>query len=88
MRKSRNANKTSQSNKVSQANPATAADRIQAHQDIEVPWAVWTIMGAKQLLIMGDQVCLSPDGDYANLQQARAAVEFYVKQLNGEVKWD
>lgn len=55
---------------------------------IEVPYHVWTILGGqKSLEIVGCEVCLGFDLDYANIPQARKAVEWYVTQFGGNVKW-
>lgn len=65
----------------------TAADRVMSHKDIEVPFGVWNIIGDKVISLHGDQMIFSPDGDCANLENARKAIEWYVIQLNGTVTW-
>ena len=54
---------------------------------VEVPHEVWTLFGdkCKNVEIIGDQICLGED--FASLLQARKAVEWYTKQLGGQIKW-
>jgi hypothetical protein len=57
-------------------------------QNVEVPWGPMRVFGAKQISVWGDQVSLGgTDCDYVYLDEARAAVEWYVTQLGGKVKW-
>lgn len=65
----------------------TVADLLMSYEPITVPWEVWTFIGGKTLDVMGDQVATG-DGDFKTLDQARVAIEWYVKQLNGTVSWD
>lgn len=53
----------------------------------EVPWEVWRLFGRNQqrLEIIVDQVSLGED--IATLSEARKALEWYVDQLGGSVKW-
>lgn len=55
--------------------------------EIEVPWVVWTAFGekAKLITITGTDICLGED--YKTLEQARAAIAWYVDQLGGSAKW-
>lgn len=64
--------------------------RLFAKKDIEVPWHVWTKFGegSKKISMQGNLASLTNDGDYGNLEELRRAVEWYVDQLGGEVKWE
>ncbi len=55
---------------------------------VEVPHGVWTLFPGENvhnLEVLGDQISLG--GDYYSLEKARAAIEWYVDQLGGSVKW-
>ncbi len=43
--------------------------------------------GHKELQIFGQSISLGADGDYASLEECRFAIEWFVKQLGGTVKW-
>lgn len=64
-------------------------EQVKIQKDIEVPWNVWTKFGesAKHITIMGKQVSLTSEGDFGSVEELRKAVEFYVEQLGGTVKW-
>ncbi len=64
----------------------TAADLVLEYKPIEVPYEVWTFIGTKQLEVVGNDI--SAGEDYKSLEDARTAIEWYVKQLNGIVLWD
>jgi hypothetical protein len=68
----------------------TLKDRLKENKDIEVPWHVWTKFGSQNKLITlaGDQASLGAEADFGSLQELRTAVEWYVSQLGGKVKWD
>lgn len=55
----------------------TLAKRLKEHKDIEVPYHVWTCFG--------DQASLGEDAK--SLDELRKAIEWYVEQLDGKVKW-
>ena len=50
-----------------------------------VPYDVYKIIGGKTLELAGDQVSLGED--FVSMEEARAAVKWYVEQLGGKVKW-
>lgn len=52
-----------------------------------VPWHVWRCFGSqqKEVLVSGTDVCLGED--YVSLEEARKAVDWYVEELGGQVKW-
>jgi hypothetical protein len=56
--------------------------------EVQVPWEVSHCIQEQQrpLSISSDQVCIGED--YVSLDQARAAIAWYVTQLGGKVKWD
>ena len=64
-------------------------EQVKLQKDIEVPWHVWTKFGesAKHITIMGKQVSLTSEGDFGSIEELRRAIEFYVEQLGGTVKW-
>lgn len=56
--------------------------------EVEVPWNVWRFIGSentKRISIHGDQICLGED--YGSLDEVRNAIQWYVEQLGGTVKW-
>ena len=65
-------------------------EQLKLQKDIEVPWHVWRMFGncAKHITLLGDQASLTDQGDFANQEELRRAIEFYVDQLGGKVKWD
>jgi hypothetical protein len=68
--------------------PKTVADRLKKHQDILVPYNVWTAFGtnAKIVTFSGDQASFGED--FKDLEQLRVVIGWYVEQLNGKVTWD
>lgn len=54
---------------------------------VEVPMYAWSLFSDKafNIEVFGDHV--SCGSDYMSMVEARQAVEFFVKQLCGEVKW-
>lgn len=64
-------------------------EQVKLQKDIEVPWHAWRIFGeqAKKITVMGKQVSLTNNGDYGTVEELRRAMEFYVEQLGGTVKW-
>lgn len=64
------------------------ADRLKEHKDIEVPYHVWTCFGnqSKEVLLSGNQASFGED--YKSLEELRNAIEWYVEQLDGKVKWN
>lgn len=67
----------------------TLHERMVEDHKIEVPWKVWTKMGEdfKYMEVFGSNAYLSTSADSGTLDELRVAVEFYVEQLGGEVKW-
>jgi hypothetical protein len=71
--------------------PKTALDFHKTAASVaeqEVPFNVWNKFGERTKFIsfFGDQISLGED--YASLEEVRAAIEWYVEQLGGEVKWN
>lgn len=54
------------------------------------PYEVWSKLIGRTFTprIMDNQFCLSPDGDYCSIDEARTAVEYLVNQFGGTVKWE
>lgn len=52
----------------------------------EVPWEVWTKLGSKNVLLFNEQVSFG-ESDYGTVEQMRTAIEWYVEQFDGIVKW-
>jgi len=63
-------------------------DQLKLQHNIEVPYEVWTIFGekSKEVLMSGSQASLGED--FKSLEQLRVAIEWYVDQLGGKVKWE
>jgi hypothetical protein len=57
-------------------------------EPIKVPFDVWRLFGnqAKHVYLSGK--CVSFGEDYANIEEARKAIEWYVEQLGGNVNWE
>lgn len=64
-------------------------EQVKLQEDIEVPWHVWRMFGhgAKHITIMGKQVSLANEGDFGSVEELRRAIDWYVEQLGGTVKW-
>lgn len=60
---------------------------IQSFPEIKVPWEVKTTFGAPTtcISIAGSEISLGED--FKSLDDCRKAVEWYVDQLGGSVKW-
>ena len=63
-------------------------DQLKLQSDIEVPFEVWRFMGpqSKLILVRGDEASLGED--FGTKEQLQKALEFYVDQLGGKVKWE
>ena len=64
-------------------------EQVKLQKDIEVPWGVWRMFGhgAEKITIMGKQVSLTNEGDFASIEELRVAIDWYASQLGGSVKW-
>lgn len=62
-------------------------EQLKLQKDIEVPYHVWRMFGdqCKLITFAGGQASLGED--YGTAEELRKAVEFYVEQLGGTVKW-
>jgi hypothetical protein len=57
--------------------------------DTDLPFAVYRVLGVKQMSIMGQQVCIgSQDCDYVSISEAREALQLMAEQLGGVIQWD
>lgn len=74
----------------------TVTDKIKAIQEIgtevEIPFfevsRVLFGSGTKKVTLFGELICLGgDDADYVSLEECRTAIEWYVMQLGGTVKW-
>ncbi len=63
-------------------------EQLKLQKDIKVPFHVWRMFAeeCKIIHLAGNQSSLG--GDYATLQELRTAVEWYIEQLGGKVKWE
>lgn len=63
-------------------------DRLSEYKDIEVPYHVWVVFGeqSKKILTAGEQASLGED--FKTLGELRKALDWYVDQLGGKVKWE
>lgn len=55
-------------------------------KDPEVPFYVHRFIGSKDVSLFNGQVSFG-EGDYASIEQIQGAIEWYVHQLGGTVKW-
>jgi hypothetical protein len=57
--------------------------------DVQIPFHVARFTSTRgSLLIFGDQVSIgTDDADFGSLEECRQAIEWYVQQLGGAVKW-
>jgi hypothetical protein len=62
-------------------------EQLKLQKDIEVPYHVWRFLGSqsKVILVAGDRASLGED--FGKVEELRKAIEFYVDQLGGTVKW-
>lgn len=63
-------------------------EQLKLQKDIEVPFDVWRMFGknCKVISMSGDQASLGED--FGSLQELRTAIQWYVDQLGGTVKWE
>lgn len=54
---------------------------------IKAPWEAFRVTNLKTIEVFGDQIALGNEGDFVSLEEARKALEFYVTELGGEIKW-
>jgi len=71
--------------KAKEINPK-AINRMKNY-NISTPWHVMRVLDMKQISISGEQVCISKDGDFVNLQEMRQALDWIVDQFGGRVRW-
>ena len=59
-------------------------DQIEPYPDY-----VWTVFFDKSCApsVSGNQVLMSPNADYKNIEDVRVALEYMVEQMGGKVKW-
>lgn len=51
-----------------------------------IPLHVWTKLGDKHVSVYLNQVSFG-ESDFASLEEMRLALDWYVEQFGGEVKW-
>ena len=63
-------------------------EQLELQSDIEVPWHVWRLFSenCKRISIGGAQASFGED--YGSKEELRVAIEWYVEQLGGKVKWE
>ena len=63
-------------------------EQIKLQETIQVPYDVWRMFGdqCKTILMAGDQASFGED--YGTTEELRKAIEFYVDQLGGTIKWN
>lgn len=56
--------------------------------EVRAPWSVARCFSSsgQSITISSDMICLGED--YVSLDEARQAIEWYVTQLGGKVKWE
>lgn len=60
---------------------------IKIYKPVPIPWNVWRFLGSpqKEISVASYQICIGED--YGSLEECRQAIEWYVDQLGGKVKW-
>ncbi len=63
-------------------------EQLKLQKNIEVPYHVWRMFGqnCKLILMAGDQASFGED--FGSLQELRSAIQWYVEELGGKVKWE
>lgn len=64
--------------------------RLEKIKELEdVPRASWEhgIRLGLNVSLAGSSVCFTNDGYYVSLEEAQQALEYYVQQFGGKVKW-
>lgn len=63
-------------------------EQLKLQKNIEVPYHVWRMFGedCKVIIMAGDQASFGED--FGSLQELRSAIQWYVEQLGGKVKWE
>lgn len=63
-------------------------EQLKLQKNIEVPYHVWRMFGqnCKVISMAGDQASFGED--FGSLQELRSAVQWYVEELGGKVKWE
>jgi len=66
-----------------------AVDILITQPDIDIPWEVYAVISDSkiQITFAGNQLSIG-GGDYVELNEARDAIEWFVDQLGGKVRWD
>jgi hypothetical protein len=63
-------------------------DRLLECHEIDVPFNVYRFFNSSsKIYLMGNVAILSKDGDSGSLSELQEAIEWYVKQLGGSIKW-
>ena len=64
--------------------------KLTKHKDIEVPYDVWRFFGSQTQngRIQMSENLASFGEDFGTVEELRDAIEFYVDQLGGKVKWE
>ena len=65
-----------------------AVDIVRDYTPVVVPYDVWHLFGSQCKSIEFASDRLSFGEDYASIEEARLALEFYVEQLGGKIKWE
>lgn len=68
----------------------TIKQRLEEYKPIEVPYPVWCAFAESKytIHISADTCALTgTSGDFVDLERARSAVAWYVRQLGGKVTW-
>ena len=69
--------------------PKKLHELIKENNNIVVPYHVWTVFGDDTKVISYDSGGQASLGcDYKSLTELRNALQWYVEQLGGKVKWE
>ena len=63
------------------------AYQLTLQKDIKVPWEVWRFFGSSssEVRLFGNQASFGED--FGTKEELRVAIEWFVDQLDGDVKW-
>lgn len=52
-----------------------------------MPHKTMCMLGSRSISLSGDQICITPDGDYMTVEEIQEAMQWLIEQFGGQVKW-